>query len=182
MGDSLGFAIDAVGGGAAFILLFEGVRRLAAGMGSRRAALAMTVLGAAYCFLYGGYFLWKEHDTRQYVEALYRSAAPKGELPANWGEHLAPPRREASSLSLAREAYLQSGTLRGYFDAGGARKQFAPTQVDVRRRDRVVATQARLEESIRESFNSGVLWLVWGVIAVLFGFGMSRERIARPAA
>ena len=175
MGDSLGFAVDAVGGGAAFILLFEGVRRLAAGTGSRRMSILMTALGAGYCFLYGGYFLWKERETRQYMEALYRTAAPKGELSASWGDHLAPARREASSLSLARETYLQSGTLRGYFDASGARKPFAPTQSDVRRRDRVVATQTRLEESMRESFNSGVLWLVWGVIAVLFGLGMSRE-------
>jgi hypothetical protein len=182
MNDWLGFLVDAVGGGAAFICLFEGTRRLATGTGARNISVVMTALGAGYCFLYGGYFLWKERETRLYVDALYRTAAPKNELPANWGEHLAPARREASSLSLARETYLQSGTLRSYFDASGARKPFAPAQTDVRRRDRVVATQTRLEENMRESFTFGMLWLVWGVIAVLFGMGMSRERAVRAAA
>ena len=58
------------------------------------------------------------------------------------------------------------------------RKRFAPTQTDIRRRDHVVATQTRLEESMRASLSTGLLWLIWGALAVLFGFGLARQKPA----
>lgn len=174
MNDWIAFAVDAIGGGAAFICLFEGTRRLVGGLRTQ-GAVAMVVLGAGYCLSYGGYFLWKERVTREYADALYRQVY-SNELPANWGDNLPAARRESGSLALARDAYIGSGTLRTYFDAAGARKPFSPTQADMRRRDRVVATQTRLEEGMRESLASGVLWLVWAAIAVVFGFGLSREK------
>lgn len=174
MNDWLSFAVDAIGGGCAFICLFEGTRRIAA-HGAGRNAVVMVSLGALYCLLYGGYFLWKHQELRDYAETLYGQAY-KVELPADWGKELPGPRREAGSLSIARAAFVESGTLRTYFDAAGARKPFAPIQADIKRRDAVVAAQTRIAESMRESFASGLLWLVWGVIAVLFGYGLSRDK------
>jgi hypothetical protein len=174
MTDWLSFAVDAVGGACAFICLFEGTRRLALS-GMKRGAVLMTALGAAYCVLYGGYFILNHYELREYSEALYRQAY-RVELPSDWGNHLTPPRREAASQALARSAYVESGTLRTYFDAKGGRKPYAPTQADVKRRDSVVASKALLGEAMRQSLSTGVLWLTWGVIAVLFGFGVSREK------
>ena len=176
MNDWLTFVIDAIGGACAFICLFEGTRRLGA-YGRQRTAVVMTALGAAYCVLYGGFFLVKHYQLSDYAQTLYQQAS-HGELPADWGKQLPAARREAGSRALARSAYVESGTLRTYFDAAGERKQFAPAQADVKRRDAIVANRARLEESMRESFANGLLWLIWGVLATLFGYGVSREKTA----
>jgi hypothetical protein len=174
MDDWLSFAVDAIGGVCALICLFEGARRLGA-HGVRRTAALMAGLGALYCLLYGGYFLVKHQETRDYARALYPEVY-RTDLPADWGNQLPPARREAGSMALARSAFVESGTLRSYFDATGAKKPFAPSQADVKRRDRVVASQARLEASSTESLERGLAWLIWGVMAAFFGFGVSREK------
>lgn len=174
MNDWLSFVVDAVGGGCALICVFEGTRRIAAHGGGRNAVL-MLGLGVLYCLMYGGYFLWQHRELRAYAATLY-TPAYKGELPADWRKELPAPRREAGSLSLARSAFVESGTLRTYFDAAGERKPYAPTQADIKRRDNVVAAQTRIGESIRESYSSGVLWLLWGVMAALLGLGLSRDK------
>jgi hypothetical protein len=171
MNDWLSFAVDTFGGGCALICLFEGTRRLAA-RGAGRNAVIMVALGAFYCLFYGGYFLWRYQELRADADTHYGQVY-RGELPADWRQEMPGPRREAGSLALARSAFVQSGTLRTYFDAAGARKPFAPSQEDIRRRDRVVAAQTRVGELMRESFWSGLLWLAWGALAVLFGYGMS---------
>ena len=180
MDDWLSFAVDAVCGASAFICLFEGTRRLAQS-GMRRGSLLMAGLGLAYCLLYGGYQFYKHRELREYSEALYRQVYHV-ELPADWGSHLAPQRREVSSQAIARQAYADSGSLRTYFDAKGARRPFAPTQADIKRRDTVVAQQTRVAAEMRASLSTGVLWLTWAVIAILFGLGMSREKTPAPPA
>lgn len=171
MNDWLSFAVDTIGGGCALICVFEGTRRIASGVRARNAVL-MLGFGALYCLMYGGYFLWRHQELRAYGDTLY-SQVYKGELPADWRSELPGPRREAGSLALARSAFVQSGSLRTYFDAAGERKPFMPSQADLKRRDNVVATQTRITESMQESFSSGLLWLAWGVLAVLFGYGLS---------
>lgn len=180
MDDWLSFVVDAVGGASAFICLFEGTRRLAQS-GMRRGSLLMAVLGLAYCLLYGSYFIYNHRELREYSEALYRQVYHV-ELPADWGSHLTSARREIASHNVARQAYIESGSLRTYFDAKGARRPFAPTQADVKRRDTVVAQQTRLGEAMRVSLSTGVLWFTWAVIAILFGLGVSREKASAPPA
>ena len=178
MGDWLPFIVDAIGGGAAFICLFEGARRLATRPpppGSRRGSLTMALLGAAYCVLYGAWHLHQHRETRDYADALYRHPY-QAELPERWGLHLPPDRREAGSAALARAAYIESGTLRTYFDTWGKRRPYAPTQADTRRRDQVVAHQTRLQESMRASLATGLLWLIWGALALGFGIGLARQK------
>jgi hypothetical protein len=182
MGDWLSFLVDAIGGGAAFICLFEGTRRLAMRLpppGSRRGSVLMVALGAAYCVLYGGYHLNQSRELRDYSQALYQNPY-RAELPPRWGDHLPPDRRAAASMQIARAAFIETGSLRSYIDTFGARRPFAPAQADIRRRDFVVATQTRLEESARASLANGMLWLIWGALAVLFGFGLARQKSATP--
>ena len=182
MSDWLAFAIDAIGGGAAFICLFEGTRRLALRLpppGTRRGAALMVALGVAYCLLYGGYHLNQSREMHDYAKAMYQHPY-RSELPPKWGDHLPPERREAGSIALARAAFVESGALRNYIDGGGTRRPYLPTQADVRRRDFVVATKTRLEETTRTSLATGLLWLIWGALAVMFGFGLARQKHATP--
>lgn len=177
MDDWFSFVVDAVGGGAALICLFEGARRLAMRApppGSRRSSLLMASLGAAYCLLYGAWHLYQHGETRAYAEALYRQPY-QAELAENWGLHLPPDRRAAASAALARAAFVESGALRSYFDTWGKRRPYAPSQADLRRRDHVVANRTRLDESMRASRATGLLWLIWGALALGFGIGLGRH-------
>ena len=173
--DWLPFAVNAIGGASAFICLFEGTRRIYA-YGISRKAVLMTAFGAAFCFMYAGFSYWKHHALKDIAQTLQRKMFPD-DLPADWGKDLAPDKRETSSLAIARMAFVESGTLRTYFGSDGERKPFAPTQEDVRRRDFAVVTQARLDDAIRNNFFDALLWVIWGLVAAIFGYGVSREKL-----
>jgi len=173
--DWLQFAVNAIGGACAFICLFEGTRRIYA-YGAHRKAVLMAAFGAAFCLMYAGFSYWKYHALRELAQSLERQTFPD-DLPADWGKDLTPDKRELSSLTIARLAFVQSGTLRTYFDGTGERKSFAPDQEDVRRRDLAVVAQTRLEDAIRANSIDALLWVIWGLVAALFGYGISREKL-----
>jgi hypothetical protein len=168
------FSLSVVGGTTAFVCLFEGTRRLGA-YGVHRKAVLLTVLAAAVCVLYGGFAYWKYTDLKATLGVVQRKPAPT-QLPANWGRGLSPERREAASLENARRAFRESGTLGIYIDRGGEIKSFAPNQEDLLRRERVVAYYSQAEYTARGNLAEAVLWLIAGVLAVLFGFVMSFEK------
>jgi hypothetical protein len=172
------FTLSVVAGATAFLCLFEGTRRLGA-YGVHRKAVLVTVLAAAVCVLYGGSAYWKYADMKATSSAGQRKPAST-QLPANWGGGLSPERREVLSLAHARQVFMESGTLGGYFDRSGETRSFAPTQEDLLRRERVVAYYSRAEYTLRTSLAEAVLWLILGLVAMLFGFVMSFEK-APPA-
>jgi hypothetical protein len=173
--DWLLFAVNAIGGACAFICLFEGTRRIYA-YGITRKAVLMAGFGATFCLVYAGFSYWKHHALRDVAQMLQQKTVPD-RLPADWGKDLPPDKRELSSLTLARLAFVQSGTLGTYFDASGERKPFAPTQEDIRRRESAVIAQTRLDDALRANSIDALLWLVWGFVAASFGYGVSREKL-----
>ena len=78
---------------------------------------------------------------------------------------------------------LFDGTRRlgSYLDRSGETKSFAPTQEDLLQRERVVAYYSRAEYGARSSLAEALLWLIMGVVAILFGFAMSFEKVPAPA-
>ena len=174
MTEWIDFTLSVIGGATAFLCLFEGMRRLGA-YGVHRKAVLLTVLAAAACVLYGGFAYWKYADMKATLSAGQRKA-PSTQLPANWGRGLSPERKEVLSLARARQAFMESGTLGSYIDRGGETRSFAPTQEDLLRRERVVAYYSRAEYTARASLAEAVLWLIAGLLAVLFGLVMSFEK------
>jgi hypothetical protein len=49
------------------------------------------------------------------------------------------------------------------------------------RRERVVTYYSRAEYSARSSLAEALLWLIMGVVAILFGFAMSFEKLSAQA-
>ena len=172
------FVFSVIGGATAFLCLFDGTRRLGA-YGVHRKAVLMTVLAAGICALYGGFAYWKYSDLKATLSMNQRKVAASS-LPANWGR-LSPEKKEVVSVARARRTFMESGTLASYVDRGGETRTFAPTQEDLLRRERVVAYYARAEYSARGSLAESLLWLIIAVIAVLFGFLMSLEKVPAPA-
>jgi len=145
--------------------------------GVHRKALLMASFGAAFCAMFAGFSYWKHNSLKEVAQTLQRSVSP-AELAADWGKNLAPDQREASSLTIARLAFVESGTLSNYFDKTGERKLFLPNQEDIRRRDFAVVAQARLEDAIRANYHDALLWVIWGLVAPIFGYAVSRKRFA----
>jgi hypothetical protein len=174
------FTLSVVGGATAFLCLFEGTRRLGA-YGVHRKAVLMTVLAAAICVLYGGFAYWKYADMKATLSVSSQRKPASMQLPANWGRGLSPERREIVSLANARWVFMGSGTLASYIDRNGEIKSFAPTQEDLIGRERVVAYYSQAEYTARGNLAEAVLWLIMGLLAVLFGFAMSFEKAPPPA-
>jgi hypothetical protein len=173
------FVLSVIGGAAAFLCLFDGTRRLCA-YGVHRKAVLMTVLAAGVCALYGAFAYWKYSDLKSTLSVSQRKTAP-AQLPGNWGRGLSPERKEIVSFARARQTFMEFGTLGSYIDRGGETRTFAPSQEDLMRRERVVAYYSRVEYAARSSLAEALLWLIMGVVAVLFGFAMSLEKPPAPA-
>ena len=174
MTEWIDFTLSVVGGGMALLFLFDGTRRLAT-HGAHRSAALMMVFAAIACALYGTFAYWKYLDHKVTLSASQRKAAPS-QLPPGWGRTLSPERRESTSLSRARHAFVESGAIATYFDRNGEIRPFAPNLEDVQRRERVVAYYARVEYAVRNSLAEALLWLILGPVAILLGLLMSLDK------
>lgn len=148
--------------------------------GIHRTAVLMAAFGAVFCLAYAGFSYWKHVALKDMAQTLQKKMFAD-ELPADLGKQLAPEKREASSLAMAQMAFVESGTFRGYFDKSGERKRYSPTEEDVKSRDFAVVTQARLEDAIRTNLGAALVWLIWGIVAAVFGFGVARDKPPLPA-
>lgn len=168
------FTLNVIAGAAAFLCLFDGTRRLGA-YGMHPKAVLMTVLAAGICALYGAFAYSKYSDLKTTLSISQRQPAST-QLPANSGRGLSPEKKEVLSIARARGAFIQSGTLGNYLDRSGETRSFAPTQEDLLQRERFLAYYSRAEYGARSSLAEALLWLILGVVAVLFGFVMSFDK------
>ncbi len=173
------FSVNVVGGATAFLCLFDGTRRLCA-FGVHRKAVLMTLLAAGICALYGAFAYWKYTDLKTTLSVNQRKSTAT-QPPPNWGKGLSPEKKEVLSLGRARHTFVESGTLASYVDRGGETSTFAPTQEDLMRRERVVAYYSRTEYAARSSLAEALLWLIMGLVAILFGFTVSFEKLPPTA-
>ena len=163
--DWLEFVLNVVGGAMAFLCLFEGVRRIGA-QGARRQAVLISLLGFTFFAIYGAFAYWRYTDITDTL-AIRHARPPATQAPAD--------------LARARASFISSGLLASYVERGD-KKTFAPSQDDIRKRERMVATNTLLNETARSSLNEALLWLILGVAAAVSGFAFSREKSAAPGA
>jgi hypothetical protein len=171
----LDFTLSVVAGATAFLCLFDGTRRLGA-YGLQRKAVLMTVVAAGICVLYGSFAYWKYQDLRSRLIVGQTQLAPS-QGAENFGRTSSPEKREILSLARARNVFLESGKLVSYADRSGGSKSFVPRQEDLGRRESVVVYYARLESAARASLAEGLLWLITALVAVIFGFVVSFEKV-----
>ena len=171
------FVATAVGGAFGLFCLFDGTRRVAGGNPQGRGG-TLLLIGLLIVGLLAGNAYWQHWN---YLEAskAYRAGETPRELPADFGKKMSASKREASSQNAARSAYIATGTIRQYIDVSGQRKAFSPAPDDIKRRDKVVITDARLERRSEESFQEFILWLVLGLSALVFGVGFALEPAAK---
>jgi hypothetical protein len=163
--DWIEFALNVVGGTMAFLCLFEGTRRLGRN-GYRRAPFLTALLGLVFFAQYAAFAVWRYVDTTESLALRQGMAKPAAQAPMD--------------ATRARSAFIGSGLMASYVEKG-EKKAFAPTQDDVRRRERVVATGTLLSLSARASLHEALLWSILAAVALLAGYLFSREKIP-PAA
>jgi hypothetical protein len=163
--DWIEFALNVIGGSMAFLCLFEGVRRLGRN-GWRRAPFLTALLGFVFFAQYGAFAVWRHVDATDSLGMRYQKPA----APA------------AMDATRARTAFIASGLMATYVERGD-KKSYAPSQDDVRRRERMVATNTMLNLTARASLYEALLWGILAVVAATAGFLFSREKDApRPTA
>ena len=159
----------------AVLCLFEGARRLTV-VGMHRTGTLVLTLGAFLCLAYGGMAYWKHTMLVDASKVLERNIL-SAQLPLanDWGTACCSDKRESSSLAMVRAAFVESGKLHTYFDSAGARRLFAPSQEDIKKREDTVLSNAKIKDSTEALLSEAVHWLVAGILALLFGFGIGRE-------
>ena len=154
----------------AFLVVFEGCRRLVRDGFSRRAAL-MVAIGLILPVADA----WQSVRVIQQVGALradkLAAIALHGREPAGGWEKAAssPEARSTLSLQAATVAYMFEGVRTEVLDAQGTRVPFAPSADQERAREQFVRDEKGAEVSARSSFDHGIRLFVAAVIFMLVG-------------
>jgi hypothetical protein len=159
--------------------LFDGARRLAA-YGPNASGRQMIGVGVAIVVMLAGYSFWKQRTLAD-VGRAYQPIELGKELPDDWNRKMSPAKREAQSLALARGIYVNTGRMREYFDVNSRRVRFVPGEAEIKQRETQLAKAQQVQQEARASFVDFVMWLVWGVAALLLGPLFAREPVAQPA-
>jgi hypothetical protein len=172
------FICQATAGAFGLVCVFDGTRRMMAGLPGRGRAGRLAV-GVTIVAILAGAAYW-QHRTQLNAASVARAQQKVPELPADWGKKMSGAKREAASRGLAQRTFVASGTLTPYFDAAGQRRVYAPTPEDIKLREAGVAAAARIDARAGSSLTEAVLWLVLGLAAFLFGLCFGVERAAKP--
>ncbi len=159
--------------------LFDGARRLAA-HGPNPSGRQMIGVGVAIVVMLAGYSFWK-HRMLADVGRAYQPIELGKELPDDWNRKMSPAKREAQSLALARGVYVNTGRMREYFDVNARRVRFVPSEADIKQRETQLAKAQQVQQESHASFVDFIMWLVWGVAALLLGPLFAREPVAEAA-
>ena len=168
------FICIGIGGAFGLVCLFEGARRMAGRDASGRGGPAFRRRrgsdrhGGRLCLL----AVLGVHRRGDVVPA---DGEQVRELPAEWGKKMSPAQAGGSEPTRGARRFISSGKLGQYFDVSGQRKVYAPAQDDLKQRESVLATAARLEHKASDSFNEFILWLVLGLSAAVFGLCFAFE-------
>ena len=154
----------------AFLVVFDGCRRLVRGGFSRGAAL-MVAVGLLLPVADG----WQSMHVIQKVGDLradkLSAIALHGREPAGgWAKAASSPEeRSALSLQAATVAYMFEGTHIDVLDAQGARVPFAPSANQERDREQFVRDEKGAEMSARASYDHGIRLFLGAAIFMLAG-------------
>src|SRR5260370_29065725 len=101
--DWFSIALNAVGGIAALVCLFEGARRIGA-RGPQLIAVLMVAFGGLFCASYGAIGYWTHQIQIETSELLRHGVFFAQRLP-DWGKNMAAEERQTLSLAYARATY-----------------------------------------------------------------------------
>lgn len=164
----LDFTVTAASAALAFVFLFEGVRLLRS-RGYSRIPLLMTLFGVIYFFALAGFSYWIHSAIKESQEFLKKTNVVEVSL-EKWGMELAPDKREEGTRALARMVFVDSGKLVDYIELTGQRKRFSPTEQDIKDRDFLVVTMARLDDAVIENLRKAIVLVIWAIVAGVLGF------------
>jgi hypothetical protein len=175
----LEIAVEQVVLAAAFVMTYEGARRLA-GRGFARWPALMLAVGLLIPVLEASAsLLVPDRVRRQAVEqASMRAAEP----PGGWEKAaLSPADRTALSTNAAMINYLVLGRRGEVIDAAGHRVPFNPTQEQIQARESLVRDEKGAQDTGQQFFERGVRLFTDAAAAMLLGIGvgLGMRRVGR---
>ena len=167
----------------AFLVIFEGCRRLVRQGFARRPALMVAI--ALILPVWEASMSLKLIRSVQLLQAEKMAAVSlHGREPAGgWDKApLTPQARAAASAEVATIAYVFQGDRRDVIDASGARVPFVPTLEQGRAREQFVRDEKGAEASAQSAFERGVRLFIGTAGFLLAGLVVGWRQRARPAA
>ena len=165
----------------AFLVVFDGCRRLVRDGFPRRAAL-MVALGLLLPVADAGMSFRLIKSVEQLQAEKLGAVALHGREPADGWEKAAssPEARSALSLQAATVAYMFQGNRIEVLDTQGARLPFVPSAEQERAREQFVRDEKGAEDSARAGFDHGIRLFVAAAVFALAGLVVGARQ--RPRA
>ncbi len=163
----------------AFILIYDGSRRLVRDGLSRRPALLLAIALAIPVYE-GSASLKVPARVRQ--QSLAQSAMRASEPPGGWEKAvMSPADRTALSTNAALINYLVLGKREQFIDAAGNRVPYVPTQEQMRNREQLVRDEKGAEDVGQQFFERGVRLFANAALFMLVGavVGLRQRMTAR---
>ena len=182
MNEWIDFTLRAVAGAVALLCLFEATRRIGA-YGLHRSAVLMFAFSSAACAFAAGFAYQKYATLSSVVAASNQRTPPATKVVAvSYKPGATPEKKEHAGQVLARQTFLEFGTLASYVDRNGETRTFAPGSDDLKARERVVAYYTQTDFAARASLAESLLWVIGAVVAVFLGLAMSLAKPPVPRA
>ena len=137
----------------------------------------MTV-GFTYCLASSGYAFYQANFLEELAEPSKILYAPTN-IPEDWGIELEPEDRKEKTTLFARTYFERSGSIGRYVDTTGTWQPFCPTDTDLIKRREVVDFECDIKHVIAQNRKTAWYWIVSSMIALLFGYIASNEKLRR---
>ena len=165
----LALITDSVATFGAIILLYEGIRLVAAQGLSRKSGI-LAALGLGLCVTSASIHFDRYTTVSKAIASAEISTIPEDFKPdGDWSKGLPPAEREKIGHFIAQEKYLRSGQIAAYYNSDAKLVTFAPAQEDVKARDKEIAYLGGLKNDQRTRYEDMIEWFIWSFLAVLLG-------------
>lgn len=171
--DWLGVVLNAFVKVVAIVVLIDGVRMLTQNGVGRKAVLT-TIVGIFMCTTWAAINYLQYQVVTETLVALRTDDDLRLPPPEKWSPSLSPEKKEELGREIASHEYFRNGSLKSYLDKSGSIQVFAPSQKQISEREANVAQLAQLQFLANARYDDAIEWVIWGVLAVLFGFASGR--------
>jgi hypothetical protein len=166
--------LNAFGLVTAIVCLYDGTQRIRRAGISKRAA-ACAAIGVIYFVMYAAYSFWSIKFVNETVAMLSKGVTIP-QITEDWGKNFSRQERFENSYLIAKMAYYDHGQLRHYFDQAGTKVLFAPSEDQIREREKNVAVLAKLSYLAELNSNTTLHWVIIALATALFGVIEGRRK------
>lgn len=116
------------------------------------------------------------------ADGLYhqmKSPYEPAQVTKDWGKDMSIEKRNKYSLDIARNAFLNGGCFRDYFDLNGNLRAYVPSDIDRQYRTSFLNSLDQLDQAVTSYFWAGIGWFLIPLLGIGLGFTSLDQRTNR---